>query len=462
VFVRPLAAQPGQHTQVETPDLVLTGSIAEPTPTPEQTVQFWLTVTNRSATATRDLRLAGLDSPGFYFRKDLSCWCSGGVDACWSAPQPSRPPVALPLSCDPIAAELKPGSVVSVWGYLSPANGAGTTAATARVSWIGEQGPSRVAVPLGIVRVPTWAENFRSNPIVELVHDFALPVVVAVFGGLFGYWFQKREKKSTQLAETWSQMLPQSHEYATKYYMSLESALSNVITQMGKMKEKPGVATTEQLAFYFWLLYERRLRHLTHSVAGFYFKDRSGEELAVYCSNKYDEEFRKLSTERDLDDLSSILDKVEVNETFHEFRTKLQSGVASAAPPASLVEMVTTWVQPDESKATRELFQRTFRHFKRWVDDPSSEKPRRYLGITRAVIKYEMNRPYEYWYGKQERLELDPEATLTLHEILRELEGSPNRDEQTLAPKIRQYLRSATTPAGVIGGFRSVWPWSEF
>ena len=58
-----------------------------------------------------------------------------------------------------------------------------------------------------------------------------------------------------------------------------------------------------------------------------------------------------------------------------------------------------------DADATR--FQDLLKHFREWLKSADCEPAFDNLRVWRLMLSYEMNRPYQYWYGSQEKLCLD-------------------------------------------------------
>lgn len=399
----------------------MTGSLSRSRLQKGESTRFWLTVANRSARSIYAVRLLDLDAPGYL--KEQACWCRGGADACWPPTPRTQDLSAMPPSsnrdlaaCKPIVPELRGGQTVTVWGELRASESSDSQTLMAAVGWTdADKVPSLLAVPLGQCLVQSRLQR-RVSQLVGLLKDLALPIVV----GILGYLFQRRlqqqeqnrrdrekeieekrqeqERERTQLAETWNKMLPQSHEYAAKYYMPLEGAVSSAVRFMELYKQNKSTRDGRR-AFYYWLLMERRMRHLVRSVGGFYFKDRTGEELSASSFEGYDR-LCVADDENTLRDINRILDKMDRDETLNQFLEKLDGSTE-----------IDAFV----------VFQRAYERFKNWLLSERSRDALGYLKVFRAIVEYEMNRPYEHWYARREKLQVDAEVRTLLLQLADEI-----------------------------------------
>jgi hypothetical protein len=95
-----------------------------------------------------------------------------------------------------------------------------------------------------------------------------------------------------------------------------------------------------------------------------------------------------------------------------------------------------------EGAKRKPLFADCLADFKAWLGGKSFAGALTSLRIFRALLQYEVNRPYEYWYGSRETLELDDKAV----DHLRSLAVREGRD--LLLPALETYLAEARTSQG--------------
>ena len=434
----------GKGAADESVDVVVKGALSRSVVRVGDPVRFWLTVHNRSPKPIFELRLLQLNCPGY----DIGtlCWCGGLAEGCWSLSKDKEfqsatasSPVLDRKPCDLIAAELKRGQTITVWGDLRASESRETYAMSAVVGWTRpDKTRSQLAVPLGQSLVQTKCDQWLSSAR-EWLKDFAWPLILGVLAVAFPFWARRREQREetrakevervrqeqdrdrAQLVQTWNKMLPQSHKLATQHYMPIEgpvrAALEFMVRHRDK-KEEDRDHKTARRAFYNLLLFERRVRHMADSVGGFYFKDRMGEELAVNCYDRYDELYAE-SSENVRRDLSEILDWIERQETFNSFLRKLDGH-------ASVDRNIT------------EVFQRAWEYFLGWLGTDACGRAISCLKGFRAVVEYEMNRPYEYWYGRPEKLLLDQDTESLLRSIANDI--GKESDRRDFPAEVEKYL----------------------
>ncbi len=392
-------------------DVVVAGSLSRSAVRVGERLRFWIQVRNGSQKPILDVRLVHLDAPGYEVIR--RCWCGTPDAACGSSPSVLA---TAPATCDVLGAELKPGSSLTVWGDLrsTAASASQTLSAVVRYSHDGTF--SYVLTSLGQAASKSHGQELR-----EFFKDFGLPIVVVLLPFIFAFfqWLvglveKKAAEVRTQISQTWNQMLPESHKFAMRHYVHIHSYLSEAITRLEKYRK----ITTEdpsqtmpiaRRAFYALMMFERRVQFARRTVGGLYFKHRMGEELANRCHRKW-RELYGVEVEQNRLLLIHVLRKLSPNTEFDHFLAKLDD-------------------------PTRPL-ERGWEYFQQWIRDERCGEAIPYLKGLRDILKYEMNRPYEYWYGSRELLQLDPEAEKVLP-ALGGLGGSP---EEKFRGEVSAYL----------------------
>jgi hypothetical protein len=273
---------------------------------------------------------------------------------------------------------------------------------TAILTWANsERIASTLLVPIGEVEIKEWWGEWLSY-LINLVKDFALPILL----GFLAYWYQRRERRRdqqalaeetrreqarqeqdrlrTQIAETWDKMLPESHRLATQHYMGLERQAQEAVEYItGFLRD--GNREKARMGFYYVVLLGRRIRHLNDSAGGFYFKNRIGEKLVARCLDEYMNLYF-YSEEAMLRRFSTLLDHVNFDEKPGSFLKKLDG---------------------EGSPEIVGVFKRAWDDFETWVKSEECQNALPFVRAFGAILKYEMNRPYEHWYGNRERLVID-------------------------------------------------------
>jgi hypothetical protein len=428
--------------QINAPEVSISGSLSGHIVHQGEPFQFSLTIKNKTDVRTnpkaylRDLTLQAL--PAGY-----------ALDA-------EKPVCVLPLvppqtqSCDTganfeahrrlVLAALSPGQSVTVQGYLKPNPDSAHKSAvlsvvvawTAAESGIGSAQSSN----LGENQVlGTW-QNVGAW-LSDVFKLLAIPAVLA----LIGYWLNDQNRKrdhafaeasqrhddafaTAQMdrqnaqhaheqeqalrAETWKQMLPLSHNYAAKFYLPLSLAAQNLAKELKYPVAKP------RLAFFYLLLCGKKMTATRNEIGGFYFKDLRGERLAASCweiqrgacLGEADDNFYKA--------VRAAVDRID--DTLDSFEAFESTFVDSSTQPASFVDV---------------SIANAWGLFERWgAKKDKVEKTAQYLEGFYAVLDYESNRPYEYWYDQKDspaKLEITEATQNLLAQVLQEAKYTPEQ-----------------------------------
>lgn len=412
---------PPAAAQAVAPEVALSGSVAARAVREGESFQFTLTIKNKLGpkanppVSLRDLSLQGL--PDGYSLDTAKPVCV--------LPQ-VKPSTA---SCRPgrdfekdrvILGALASGQSVTVQGYLIPHSDSQHKAAplTVVVAWMAgdNNSASSQSASLGEVQVIGEWQGFAAA-VIEFFKLLAIPAILA----LIGYWLneQNRKRDNTFAAasrardeafadanrahdetfavaqmdrqnaqheheqdqalrsETWKQMLPLSHTYASKFYLPLSLAAQNLAKELKDPVAKP------RLAFFYLLLCGKKMRATRNEIGGFYFKDLRGERLAAdcweiqraSCLGEADDEFYK-SVQAAIDRFTDEIDSFEAFES---------NFVDSSVNPSVYVD---------------DSVDQAWQGFEKWIagDRAKVEKTSQYLIGFYAVLDYESNRPYQYWY----------------------------------------------------------------
>jgi hypothetical protein len=322
---------------------------------------------------------------------------------------------------------------MTIWGDLRAQEPSDRQSLRAVVGWTSnEKVQSQVAVPLGEATVQSGWDP-RQSIVWDFFKDFALPLVLIGLGMVFNLWEKKRERAKleherlrTQLAETWNSMLPETHRLVTRFYMPVEAAARAAVDFIRRYREEdakesggPASVEASRRAFFYLVLLERRMRHLSNSEGGFYFKDRIGELLAARCHDR----FRNLyswENERVVRSFSGVLNYIDLSETFASFLDKLDRRAEGVSA---------------------EVFQQAWNDFTAWLPSEKCNRAISYLAAFAVVLEYEMNRPYEFWYGRREPLHGDADTLSVLQSLAEECRREPGREK--LPDQVKEYLSQA-------------------
>jgi hypothetical protein len=181
-------------------------------------------------------------------------------------------------------------------------------------------------------------------------------------------------EKNAQTQQTWNLMLLKSHQNAERHYMPMGNAAERVGYYWDRVPTAADHSAELDLCFFSLLLFLSRMYRMGRLIGGFYFKSRSGETIAaeiwVTIANWCD---RETVFSRDLRERATKA--LGPYETYAEYRL----GAA-------------------KNRAVKELR-------RRFLANLTLFGPIALLfQALDVIIEYEMNRPYEHWYGEPEVL----------------------------------------------------------
>ena len=457
-------------------EVVLSGGLSRTEAIVDEPFSFWVTIRNKTAQATSDIRFLRLDSTD-YVVKEI-CWYGAKGETCW---RPAATAGAAPGSFSAstsgiaIAANLASGQSLAFWGVLRPVRSHDSQTVTVLILWTNaDASTSLSAVDLGRFSVPGAWQRFWAGlkEVINPFKDFVLPAVLVWIGFGFQRRLQKLEderrkqaeeiaearrkqereledsrrkqereieaarlkedERRTQINQTWNKMLPQSHRLGTRHYMPISGTALETAKYLQLILEerKKGAQADSQLleklkrrGYFCFLRLRRALFHLSTHAGGFYFKNRVGEALLpisfIRFCDKYDQGCELVQK-----NLSALLQEMELNELFSTFLQKLDGEKG---------------VKPE----VHTLYQEGWEYFKDWTDSTSLESALPFLQIFQAILIFEMNRPYEHWYGRQEKLRLSPMLVSTVKELGEELSREAGNYGRTTAALVDEYLRES-------------------
>jgi hypothetical protein len=427
-----------------------------------ETIRFWLTFENRADQPLSDIYVAGLYAPGF----KSSCYCQISTERipCLSAPELPRANAlgassSPPGHCSGIVSPLMPGQSFTVWGELQAESPHSREKIKAIVSW-SDVGPlfSSELAPIGEIAIEDrW--QIRGNALAGFLYgvlkDFALPLILLILTVAVGVYDKRKEtrrlahekdledqrkreeERRSHISQTWVTMLPESHKLATELYMPIAAAVRGAVRELENYEaakrelssstEETGehavaqkkLTESRRAAFYYLLLFLRRVRHLAEVKGGFYFKSRAGEELARGC-------------------LESFRDK------FLEVDEKGIALVSQCFAPLDFFEKRAPFLQKMDADPKTELSQylsECFVKFEEWLDSAMPTEALKFLKGLRSVLTYEMNRPYFYWYEEQEEpLILDDQVSSAFDEVKKRIVGK--LVDKVFEIEIDRYIRA--------------------
>jgi hypothetical protein len=282
----------------------INGALSESTVPKGQEIEFLVSISNHSPKPVFSLQLEQLFKEGLTVA--ATSWCD--VTKLSNADNSPGPQA---LACGPIVPRLEPGQSILVSGRLSARAEHQKERVIASLTWDDGHTTSHSFTPLGELVIQSGWDQWRSSAGYDLVKDLTLPVVLLVLATALGFYdkhrenvrhrkqeeLEERRKQDAELraqtAQTWTSMLPESHKLATTYYMPIDAAASSALDELVNRDEalrahdQPRQSVAEDRAFYYLLLMSRRLHALADKKGGWYFKNRTGEQLVARCLESF-------------------------------------------------------------------------------------------------------------------------------------------------------------------------------
>lgn len=320
----------------------------------------------------------------------------------------------------------------------------GRYAIGAVIAWGPDQAPLTRRKPISL-RPITIDSGFTSGLLLFLqafqsyAKDLALPLALA----FLGFWLKKQEdaratarekeeekresdrrrdeeqrleqrkaaaEKNAQTQQTWNLLLLKSHQNAERHYMPLSKAAERVGYYWKKIATAADDTDREKqidLCFYSFLLFLTRMRRLGRLIGGFYFKSRGGEDVGASAW---------------------ILITDWCDETKNFTRDLRESAAAALSHDATYPDYLQTAAKNEQVKELKALFVAKQTEFAPLVI---------LFRILEFILDYEMNIPYEHWYGQRERF-----RRADLGKLITELRAQ-NRPELTkFADDLYRYAES--------------------
>ncbi len=434
---------PTGPTAAPTPGLVVSSGYVESKRIASgEAFPIWITFENRTGQEVLGLRFVDFRTAGLQTRG--ACW----VPVNRAAPKGPRFPSCIPDSAQPAAPSplpqrLAPGEAVTVVGDLVRTGRSGEFMLTGMYQWTDAQGVQRRALlPVGPIEVTKNWEDWRTRVredlptvlkevVLPLAKDLAWPLAAFLLGVLF----KAGEQKRAALQQTWNQMLSTSHETAKNYYMPVSAAANWFLATL-----RPGAVQDQDESFYYLALLFRRMRYLVDDISGFYLKDRTGEELIVSCWAVILDSFvSSFPSGTGVEQKELLVATIEPEEALRQYKRKL-----SAAPVPGF---------PFPARAQLIQIREQFKSWTLRADFPKLDVP--VLTLFYVAIDYEINRPYDPWYGEpqvyniQEILKQEKKLKVWLREqkarpSLTDEEQTRVKDVETIVRLVREHRWSNT------------------
>jgi hypothetical protein len=383
-------------------------------------VKFWVRVDNRSAKSLTNLRVVLVAGALPY--KIESCWVGDpkvalGVDSA--------------LACSALPQPVAASQVITIGGTIGATDQALPEMLSAIVEWDPAAARPSEQVSLGQLSSDGWPAYWLEThtTLISFFGAISLAGLAFLLRWIFESGRRKTEIKRTQEAETWNLLLQESGRLSRDYYLPAHGALRAFVKQARACLEakganepaKPsgfrrlgaffkklfGVAEKSEektepnprLAFFYWALFERRMLRIRTRINGVHFKNRIGEDIVISAYTAYQKLFYVKKDERKRSILDALLGDMPVVNTPTDFFQSLDG--AKPFPP-----------QPSYVKA--------WNMFEEWLKDQHDDSVSaiKFLSVMEPVLNYELNRPYLYWYGSAEPIELDATQQKTMRELI--------------------------------------------
>jgi len=400
-------ALPGFGTDKAAPakptiDISVSGSISKSKVQIQEPVPFWITVKNSGTSGAKSLLL--VQYPESEYLLCVKNAAGGSCDA-----------VSIGSELLP---ELFPNQSYTIWGEFKPKSQHGSEKLVLILGWNTSTGSkSFAAVPLGENKVQSKLDYWWDVWLGNLVKTLAVPAALSLLAFILDWLTKQREKRQTEkeqrdtkaeaekakqaedqkaalkeqeakaeaarlrgqvvATETWKQMLPVSHRYAARFYLPLSSAAEDAVEAF---KE-----ANAEAAFFYTLLLLNRVDRARNSIGGLYFKSYAGEELAQLCWRNFRNDFLGKDTDLFAVKMQSISQLINTKMKFGEFQATLLQN-------------------PNTPEAAD-----TLKLFKLRMASNATATCLDYLKGFYAILDFESNRPYEYWYERKANLRASKE-----------------------------------------------------
>ena len=414
------------------PEVEVTSGLSSPYVRNGRTVNFWLRIVNHSSHAISNLRVGPLDAPRHF-----------SIVACWAADPRSKDFPAPDGTCPAAPLTLKPSQEVSLGGTIHAFRRANQQNIGAIVQWTA-LAPSSHEVILGPLSSDSWFTYYLETHTV-LVSFFG----VALLAGLayllkfkFESWRQRKERELARQAETWTQLLKEAGNFSLNYYLPADGALVNFLAKAREHlklfeaapETDPQVHLTARLAFFHWASFERRMLQIQRRIHGIHFKNQTAEDIVINAYGRFGSLFY-FQTQRSREILDALLDKVPLQATSAKF-LRLLDGSPPYVP-----------ADPDVTAA--------WDMFHSWLHGDQANEALRFLEAMQPIFLFEINRPYYYWYGQMDALDLSDDHLADLRRLVpypppdahAEMTATQRAEEKDWHCKLDEYIEG-TKKAG--------------
>lgn len=362
------------------------------------TATLRLTVSNVGREPLRGLRIEQVAAPGF--RRIGGCWDMPADLLCWpgvTAPSPPSSP-----------RELKPGETLTGRAELAATESAGDHEIALRTVWEGGAAllvtrPVALVTANGLLALHA-VRGYRV--LLELLENLALPLVLLALGFLV----KNIESDRAETHQTWAQMLPKHHENSERYYVPLCSFLLSLTR---KLPEEPAAPSDCRRSFFYLMMFFKLFKTMQERIGGFYLKDRKGEDV--------------------------------LTALYHLLFLGAEKGKPPYLPYETRMKALAVMSERPEYARFEKLFWNPHFHrleegFYRWMTTGNfRDEMVPVCEALRLILRFELNRPQEKWYGRSEPFRIEADQEKQLQKALELVESSPiEEDRQTM----RVYLEA--------------------
>jgi hypothetical protein len=426
---KPSAVPAGSNADAKHVDRVeISGLLSAKTVGKGGRVSGLVTIANYTGGKVTGVHIVVAPLDGFEFRGgSISGGSNGGIHC-----EISR------LTCDLAngLSDAEERSVTLTWAVTASS---AEQSVNATVAWTSTQESSRT-ISLGQVACLGWFDNALAE------HTWLSPLLIGVLGGLvvaFGqsamaFFLKRGEEERSHLTTTWEKMLPESHKLGMQHYVHIQAFVRNGVRSLELYRDAPATmpaAEKDDLvtrAFLSLLLFDKRMQYAAQTVGGAYFKNRTAEEIVGWCYKTYREAYYDVNLVR-RSEYEHLLRIVKP-------KTTLGDAFALLTPP--------TPPDPDAAKAAGDVANAKLLNdakaaFILWAASAQCNAALPFLKAFRAVMTFEMNRPYRYWYAQDECLELSAEAEQALGLLGKNV--MKGNEFTAFQLKIQSYVQEAKT-----------------
>jgi hypothetical protein len=310
----------------------------------------------------------------------------------------------LPAGRWPWLNVLKPGASSQFRCRLRPLGSSGSFSLVAVFGYSTAEGTrTHSAVTLGPLRVVAgWRDWFVpwAVAIQSVVVTLLLPITLVLVAWLLPVMEKSWSESRAQAQQTWNLLLPYSMQTGREHYLPVASTLGWL---SWSVKQPEPSSPTERAEYrreivYYTLRFLRQMRDVRDQLGGLHFKNRKGEAAAAKCWGSIRDLLSKRFCLREYD---AALDAVNPKDSFDRFSIRLERRPIFRPALRRAEAIITDWLDGQSGLALKEYLP--------------------LLDFYRETLRYEVNRPLEYWYNA-------PESSNDLRSAWEELKNKDYRE----------------------------------